>query len=207
VYDTARAALQALTDYDVFERVAVQVLRARFPDLRITGPSGDLGRDGFGRRLFGERDEIVLLVSCEKEWTRKLKRDLSPYGKLSADDRPDKAIFATNRSTKQITQQTYKKWAWNTLNIALEIVDLSELALDLESDELRWIAENDLGVRPRRPRVLQPPAAFWDAQKSSLPGVGSPLVGRKARDADAAGCRRSADPARLSPDRRCDRTG
>ena len=38
-----------------------------FPELRITGPSGDLNRDAFGRPLFGEHDKIVLLVSCEAQ--------------------------------------------------------------------------------------------------------------------------------------------
>ena len=69
MYDTARAAMEALTDDELFERVAVKVLRVRYPELRITGPSGDLNRDAFGRPLFGERDEIVLLVSCEGRWT------------------------------------------------------------------------------------------------------------------------------------------
>ena len=42
MYDTPRAAL---TDDELFERVAVKVLRTCFPELRITGPSGDLNRD------------------------------------------------------------------------------------------------------------------------------------------------------------------
>jgi hypothetical protein len=178
VYDTARAALLALTDHVVFERVAVKVLRRQIPGLRITGPSGDLNRDAFGRPLFGERDEIVLLVSCEEKWTRKLKRDLGQYGTYPGHDRPQRAIFVTNRSTKQTTQVTWKKWSRKELSIALEIVDLNELSLELESDDLYQVAENDLGVRPRKPRVLQPVAAFRDMQKSRFPGAGSPLVGR-----------------------------
>ena len=178
MYDTPRAALVELTDDELLERVAVQVLRVRFPELRITGPSGDMGRDGFGRRLFGARDEIVVLVSTEKAWTSKLKRDLSPYQARPAEARPGKAIFVTSRSTKQITQQKYKDWASDTLAMELEIVDLGDLALDLQSDGLHYIAENDLGVRPRQPRVLLPPAAFWDSLQGSLPGVGSRLVGR-----------------------------
>ncbi len=178
MYDTARAALLALTDHVVFERVAVKVLRRQIPGLRITGPSGDLNRDAFGRPMFGEHDEIVLLVSCEERWTRKLKRDLGPYGNYPGHDRPQRAIFVTNRSTRQVTQATWKKWSRKELSIALEIVDLNELSLELESDELYRVAENDLGVRPRNPRVLQPVAVFRDMQKSRFPGAGSPLVGR-----------------------------
>src|SRR5712691_5092452 len=83
----AVAAVRRLGGYPV-ERVAVKVLRTRFPELRITGPSGDLNRDAFGRPLFGERDEIVLLVSCEARWTGKLKRDLGRYSALPVPDRP-----------------------------------------------------------------------------------------------------------------------
>jgi hypothetical protein len=137
VYDTARAALLALTDDTLFERVAVKVLRTRFPELRITGPSGDLHRDAFDRPLFGTRDEVVILVSCEARWTVKLKRDLGEYSAYSARERPKKAIFVTNRSTKQTTQRTYKNWSRDTLGIKLEIADLSELALDLESERGR----------------------------------------------------------------------
>jgi len=78
VYDTARAALQALTDDELFERVAVKVL---FPEFRITGPSRDLNRDAFGRPVSAST-------------TKK-------YGTRPAHERSDKAIFVTNRSTKQ----------------------------------------------------------------------------------------------------------
>lgn len=192
MYDTPRAALVALTDDTLFERVAVKVLRVQYPELRITGPSGDLGRDGFGRRLFGERDEIVVLVSCEVGWTAKLKRDLKPYGELTAEARPTKAIFVTNRSTKAVTQKRYKKDTLDSLGTVLEIVDLNELDLALQSDELHRVAEYDLGVRPRQPRVLQSPAEFWDVQKSSMPGTNSPLVGRKGQ---VQQLREALDPA------------
>jgi hypothetical protein len=193
VYDTPRAALEALSDDTLFERLAVKVLRARYPALRITGPSGDLGRDGFGRRLFGEHDELVLLVSCENAWTAKLKRDLKPYEAISAEVRPTKAIFVTNRSTKQTTQRKYKTDVHDRLGITLEIVDLNELAVDLESDQMHSIAENDLGVCPRIPRVLQAPVAFWDTYMLQVPGGDAPLIGR---DGELLALRAALDPSR-----------
>jgi hypothetical protein len=113
VYDEPRAALQALTDDTLFERVAFKVLRIRFPELRITGPSGDLNRDAFGRPLFGDHDEIVLLASIQERWTGKtgkLKRDLAKYGRYLVQDRPEKAFFVTNRSVGQVALPDYKKW-------------------------------------------------------------------------------------------------
>ena len=177
MYDTARAALEALTDDELFERVACKVLRVRYPELRITGPSGDLNRDAFARPLFGDRDEIVLLVSSEARWSRKLSRDLREYSDYPEQEQPEKAFFVTNQSTNQTTQLTYKKQA-RALGIGLEVVDLNELAVDLESDALYHVAEYDLGVRPRRPRILQPVAIFRERQESLLPGFGAPVVGR-----------------------------
>lgn len=192
MFDTPRAALQALTDDTLLERVAVRVLRVRYPELRITGPSGDLGRDAFGRRLFGEHDEIVVWVSCEDRWTDKLTRDRASYEKLAPAARPAKAIFVTTRSTRSTDQKRYKDETRRKFGIALEIVDLNELAGDLESDELHRVAEFDLGVRPRMPRVLQPPAVLWENLRASIPGIESPLVGREGV---AQQLRSSLDPA------------
>ena len=178
VYDTPRAALVELTDYEWFESVAIQVLRVEHPELRITAPTADLGRDAYGRRLFGERDEIVGLFSCETTWHDKLNRDLKPYGQCPTEDKPDTVFFVTNQRItdhrkKKIGQEVYDRY-----QIQLEIVALDELDLALKSDALHRVAEHELGVRPRQPRVLQPPAAFWDAQQISQPGREAPLVGR-----------------------------
>lgn len=191
MYDTPRAALVELTDDTLFERVAVQVLRGRFPELRLTGPSGDLGRDAFGRRLFGKRDETVLMASCEDRWTTKLARELKDYEGIAAAKRPKKAIFVTTRSTRQLDQERHKKLARDSYKINLEIVDLNELDLELRSDALHHVAEFDLGVRPRAPRTLQPPAAFLESLARSIPGVAAPLVGRSA---ESEALRAALDP-------------
>lgn len=77
MYDTARVALIELTDDKRFEDLAVAVLSKRdFPGLRITGPSGDEGKDAFSRELFYGKDTVVLMVSLEESWSRKLKSEL-----------------------------------------------------------------------------------------------------------------------------------
>lgn len=191
MYDTPRAALVELTDDTLFERVAVQVLRLRFPELRLTGPSGDLGRDAFGRRLFGARDEIVLMASCEERWTSKLARELKDYEAVAPRKRPKKAIFVTTRSTRSRDQERYKILARDSYGIALEVVDLNELDLELRSDALHHVAEFDLGVRPRVPRTLQPPAAFLETLARSIPGITAPLVGRSS---EGGALRAALDP-------------
>lgn len=178
VYDTPRAALMELTDYVQFESVAIQVLRARHPELRITAPTADLGCDAYGRPLFDERDEIVGVFSCEKDWRGKLNRDLQPYGQRPVEEKPEKAFLVTNQPITEVSKKRAKQEVYSSYQIQLEIVALDELDLELRSDALRWVAERELQVRPRQPRELQPPATFWDAQQTSLPGRDAPLVGR-----------------------------
>lgn len=61
------------------------------------------------------------------------------------------------------------------------------------------MAERELGVRPRQPRVLQRSAAFWNAQETLLPGHAAPLVGR---DDELARLRTALAPAADSPTNR-----
>src|SRR5690242_10945302 len=98
MFDTARVALTQLTDSTTFELVATAVLRQRHPELRVTGPSGDRGKDAFGRTLFGEKDDVVLLVSLQKTWTTKLGSEIDKLRSQPRVERPTKAIFVTNQS-------------------------------------------------------------------------------------------------------------
>lgn len=182
MYDTPKAALKDLEDDQRFERVALHVLRVRHPELRITGPVGDLGRDGYGRPLFGAKDDTVLLVSLE-QWTAKLGRELDGIEAQPPADRPAKAFFATSRSTKQMHHRRFKERAAE-LGVALEIVDLSELSVELETPALRWVAEYELGVRPQAPAVLVPAGAFLDQLSKTVPGADHELHGRDAQTAD-----------------------
>jgi hypothetical protein len=127
VYDSARTALRELEDDQVFERVALHVLRARFPELRITSATGDLGRDAFGRPLFGKDDSVVLWVSLQEKWTSKLKSELV---KNRRHDRRAKAIYVTNRSTTEKVKERWRKTASDDYGVALEILTLAELATE-----------------------------------------------------------------------------
>ncbi|MFD8717804.1 hypothetical protein ACFV2H_07235 [Streptomyces sp. NPDC059629] len=177
MYETARAALQELENDQVFERVALHVLRVRFPQLRITSSTGDLGRDAFGRPLFGENDRVVLWVSLQQRWTDKLKSELVKNAKHS---RRAKAIYVMNRSTNEITKERWRQKARTEYGVETEIVTLAELVTELETDGLRWVAELELGVRPRAPRRLSTWAQYIDALSVSVPGMTAPLVGREA---------------------------
>lgn len=196
MYDTPRAALMELTDYVRFESVAIQVLRVEHPGLRITAPTADLGRDAYKRPLFGERDEIVGLFSCRKDWRRKLNRDLQPYRGCPTEEKPETVFFVTNQQVTDTSKEQTKQEVCDRYQVRLEIVALDELDLALKSDALHRVAERELGVRPRQPRVLQPPAAFWDAPQMSLPGRDAPLVGR---DNELGRLRTALAPAADSP--------
>lgn len=178
MYDTARVALMELTDNRRFEQVAVAVLSARrFPGLRITGPSGDEGKDGFDREPFHGKDRVTLMISLEKEWSPKLKSELDKIEKRAENKRPTKAIFVTNRSASPRWQTPHKTRA-KRLGTDLEVFDLNEFVQSFEKDELRPIAEAMLGVRPAAPRTLTPPEFFLEGLGKSIPGIAAPLIGR-----------------------------
>ncbi|MEV6013272.1 hypothetical protein AB0M29_41750 [Streptomyces sp. NPDC051976] len=176
MYDTARAALQELENDYVFERVALHVLRVRFPELRITSATGDLGRDAFDRPLFGKDDKVVLWVSLQGRWTDKLKSELV---KNSKHGRQAEAIYVTNRSTNEKTKERWRTTARDDYGVALEIVTLAELVTELETDGLRWVAEVELGVRPRAPYRLSTSAQYLQVLAPSVPGMDAPVVGRE----------------------------
>lgn len=192
VFPTAKVALQELENDRIFERVALHVLRVRFPDLRITTSSGDLGRDAFGRPLFGEDDKVVLWVSLQKVWTSKLESELV---KNRRHDRKAEAFFVTNRSTKEATKERWRAKARHDYDVALEIVDLGELVTELEVDALRWVAEVELGVTPRAPRRLKTAAEYVDRLALSIPGMTAPLVGRSEEKKTLSSALEAGDPA------------
>lgn len=178
MYDTVQVALEQLSDDKRFEQVAVAVLSERkFPHLRITGPSGDKGRDAFTRELFYKKDSVALMVSLEKAWTKKLKSELDKVEKRPPSERPMKAIFVTNRSTQRKHHDPYVERA-KKLGTALEVFDLNELVQSLEMDQLRPIAEAMLGVRPTSPRALVPAQDYLTQLAATVAGVDAPLVGR-----------------------------
>lgn len=177
VYETARAALQELENDQVFERVALHVLRVRFPELRITSSTGDLGRDAFGRPLFGVNDQVVLWASLQQRWTDKLKSELVKNHKHG---RRARAIYVMNRSTNEITKEKWRQKARTEYGVEAEIVDLAELVTELETDGLRSVAELELGVRPRAPYRLSTWAQYIDALSVSVPGMTAPMIGRDA---------------------------
>lgn len=153
------------------------MLRARFPELRITSAAGDLGRDAFGRPLFGKDDKVVLWVSLQERWTSKLTSELVKNRK---HDRRAEAIYVTNRSTTEKVKERWRKTASDDYGVALEIFTLPELATELESDGLRWVAELELGVRPRAPYRLSTWAQYVEVLAGSVPGMAAPVVGREA---------------------------
>lgn len=199
VYNTPRAALSELTHYERFESVAIQVLRVEHPGLRITAPTADLRRDAYKRPLFGEHDEIVGLFSCQKRWRDKIKHDLQPYRGRPTEEKPEKVVFVTNQQVTDISKEQVKQEVYDSYQIRLEIVALDELDLALKSDALHWVAERELGVRPRQPRVLQPSPVFWNARGASLPGRDAPLVGR---DEELGRLRNALAPGADSPTNR-----
>ncbi|MEU9823478.1 AAA family ATPase [Pseudonocardia alni] len=179
LYETPRAALEALTDYPVLERVAVAVLQLRgYPGLVITEATGDLGRDGFVRARFGDHDETVALVTARERWTTKLDEDLDPHLALGRAQRPDTAIFVTSRRTSEAGLRSRQDKAL-AAGVALDVWGQARLALELEKDDLRALAERELRVRPALPGVLLNVGDFRHHLGRGIPGLAADVVGRE----------------------------
>ncbi len=103
---------------------------------------------------------------------------LQPYGQSPTEEKPEKVYFVTNQRITDDSKEQTKQEVYNRYQVRLEIVALDELDLELRSDALHQVAERELRVRPRQPRVLQPPTTFWEEQHISLPGRDASLVGR-----------------------------
>ncbi|MFF5488777.1 hypothetical protein [Streptomyces virginiae] len=174
LYETAQGALEQLTDDGVLERVALWVLRERYPNLRPTSATGDTGLDGYSRPLFEDGIDVALWVSLQNTWPAKLTIELKKHKKHG---RTAPAVFVTNRSTNEIKKGQERDRAKTEFGVDLEIVDLAELVTELESDGLRWVAEAELGVRPRQPRALSTAQMYLERLSSTVPGMTAELHG------------------------------
>ncbi|MGA5218827.1 hypothetical protein ACPCAE_22520 [Streptomyces cinereoruber] len=174
LYETAKVALEQLTDDLVLERVALRVLRERYPSLRPTSATGDTGLDGYGRPLFEDEIDVALWVSLQSTWSAKLTIELEKHKK---HERTAPAVFVMNRSTTEIKKGQERERAKTEFGVDLEIVDLAELVTELESDSLRWVAEAELGVRPRQPRALSTAEMYLERLSGTVPGMTAELHG------------------------------
>ncbi|MFH9955953.1 hypothetical protein ACH4OX_17305 [Streptomyces roseolus] len=174
LYETAQAALEQLTDDRVLERVALRVLRERHPGLRPTSATSDTGLDGYSRPFFEEAIDVALWVSLQSTWPAKLTIELEKHQKHG---RTAPAVFVMNRLTTEVKKGQERTRAKREFGVDLEIVDLAELITELESDDLRWVAEFDLGVRPRQPRALSTADMYLERLSSTVPGMTAELHG------------------------------
>lgn len=167
-------ALGAMSDSDRFERIAVACLERYVPALRNTGGSGDEQRDGVGGSLTADGDQVVLTVSLDRSWAKKVERDLDGLAKHG--HKPELVIAATNRKTGAKRRNELQKDTREKRRHKLKIIDVKFLALRLLSTELLTIREELLGLP-----VPQLPVAVHAAEFARRqPNTGAPerMIGR-----------------------------
>jgi hypothetical protein len=167
-------ALGALTDSARFERIAVACLEEFVPALRNTGGSGDEQRDGVGGPLLGDGGQVVLSVSLEVRWAKKVERDLD--GLAGHGHKPRLVIAVTNRTTGAKRRNQLEADARTNRRLELRIIDVKFLALRLLSPPLLAFREELLGLS-----VPQLPVAVDAVQFARRqPDIGAPdeLIGR-----------------------------
>ena len=166
-------ALGALTDWRRFERIAIACLQEFEPSLRNTGGSGDQQRDGVGGPLRADDDKLIVTVSVEERWDKKIERDLD--GLAEHGHKPELVVAVTNRPTGAKRRNALEE-ARSKRGYKLRIIDVEYLALRLLSPELLAVREELLGLPPPRPPVAVDADEFARRQ----PDVGAPdaLIGR-----------------------------
>src|SRR5690349_20432012 len=96
--DSTRATLETYDNPGGFEDLALILLQAIEPSFRGTGGPGDRARDGVGG-LFRSHDddEFVASISLEREWEKKIARELQRIAGFGWT--PTTILAVTNRKT------------------------------------------------------------------------------------------------------------
>ena len=168
-------ALMALTDADRMEQIAVVCLQEFAPTLRRSGGSGDQQRDAVGGPLRTDGDDLVVTVSLEKTWGKKIERDLDG---LKGHGHTPKDVWAvTNRKTGASRRGQLERDAPERWGHRLRVLDVRFLALRLLTPDLLTAREELLGL----PTPAPPITLDADTFAERLPDLGAPghIVGRQ----------------------------
>jgi hypothetical protein len=186
--EQTQQALLLLRDPGRLEQIAVVCLQQFAPSLRRSGGAGDEQRDAVGGSLVVDGDEVVVTVSLEKTWGKKIERDLDG---LAAHDRTPKVVWSvTNRRTGAKRRTELEKGAAARWGHPLKVLDGSFLALRLLHPDLLAAREELLGL----------PAPTWPITRTAtefagaLPSFGGPddLLGRQQQVDELIGALSSA---------------
>jgi len=168
-------ALEAFTDPTRFERLAYVLLEELDPALRPLGGGADRGRDAVAD--VGEGDDSIVSVSLEKEWARKIRREVNKV--LDHDHRPARLYGVTNRRTTRQAEDRLEQHAADR-GLKLTVLGQDWLAGKLSHPRYAHLREDFLHLAPPRTTAFLTPEGYSALLERRPVGrdLDVPLVGR-----------------------------
>lgn len=174
VYDTVEQAIKAIRDPQLLAEVASVILKHElYPELVISGMSGDRGRDATVRRGVWGDEFVVIQYSIADRWPRKVDSELARYRKDAS--LPKRMLYVTNRTTSPDAIERKQEKARKDYGVELAVFGYGWLWPRLQR-EFRDLAEELLGVRPRLPERFVDGANRSAELVRRIPGFAAPIV-------------------------------
>lgn len=182
-WDATESALEAMTSGEDFERL-VQVLLGDIDSaIRPLGGVGDRARDAVADLAGG--DGSVYSISLEREWTRKIRREVARI--LDFGYRPAFVYAVTNRRTTRAAERKLEDWA-RARGITLRVLGQRWLVVKLLHPSYLELRREMLHLTPPRPNVFLDPRAYRELlngrpanQGLDIPRVGGPSIPETVR--------------------------
>jgi hypothetical protein len=184
-------ALESISGGEAFERLVQVLLHDIDPRVRPLGGTGDRARDAIAD--LGDGDGSIFSISIERQWTRKIRREVKRV--LDHGHRPRFVYAITNRKTTRQAEDKLEQWAAD-MGITLRVLGQRWLVVKLLHPSYLHIREQMLGLAPPRPTVFRDAEEYrqlLNGRRSTLgldlPRVGSDELPARVRDRlDKTGC-------------------
>jgi len=141
--------LEEMASGEEFERLVHVLLYDIDPSVRPVGGVGDRARDAVGDLAHG--DHSIFSISIEKEWARKIRREVKRIVNLGY--KPAFVYAVTNRKTTRVAEERLERWA-DELGIRLRVLSQRWLVSKLVHPDYVELRRELLGLSPRPPKVF-----------------------------------------------------
>ncbi len=184
-------ALESISGGEAFERLVQVLLHDIDPRVRPLGGTGDRARDAIAD--LGDGDGSIFSISIERQWTRKIRREVMRV--VTLGHRPRFVYAITNRKTTRQAEDKLEQWAAD-LGITLRVLGQRWLVVKLLHPSYLHLREQMLGLGPPRPTVFRDAEEYrqlLNGRRSTLgldlPRVGGDELLARVRDRlDEMGC-------------------
>jgi len=178
-WQSAKAAtehgLEKMTDPTLFEELVSVLLHDIDPRFRPQGGTGDRAMDAVAD--LAEGDGAIVSVSLEREWSRKIKREIERM--LQHGHTPIRVYGVTSRRTTRAAERKLEEYA-RERGITLRVLGQQWLVAKLLHPDYLALRSDLLHLPPPRPRALLPPEEYRRllGGRTALTQLDAPLVGR-----------------------------